>query len=166
MSGFSLERRPAGSTVAVVTALAALAALPLATLPAALVVGGLGVPLLALGAFRATESLATFGAGALFAGAALAGVAGTPPPVVLLSVAASVVAWDAAVQAADLAATLGRPAATGRPFAVHVATTAGLVSVASAVGYLAFRASAGGRPLVALVAMLAGALVLATALRT
>ncbi|WP_254546198.1 DUF7519 family protein [Halomarina pelagica] len=165
MSESVVDARPSGAAVGVATAAALVAALPLAVTPLSLPLGLSGVLLLASGTATGSERGATVGVGALLAGVVVAGLGGAGAATLLFATGASVVAWDAAAQAIDLGATLGRAADAPRPLAVHVAATAGLVAAAAALGYVTFRLSAGGRPLLALVLLLVGALALAAALR-
>lgn len=130
-----------------------------------LATGTVGVLLLGVGVVRSARRLVTLGAGAMLLGAILAGYAWVPPWAVLVSVAATVVAWDVAENAIGLGEQVGRQAETTRAELAHAGGSTA-VAVATAVGaYGVFRVVSGGQPATALVLTVAALVVLTAVLR-
>jgi hypothetical protein len=131
--------------------------------PAALV-GGVGLVALVGGLSRGVDALVSLGVLGLVLGVLVAGAAGAPAELLLVSAAASAVAWDVADQAVSLGEQVGRRADTARAEFVHAAGSALVATVAVAAAYLVFRTVAGG-PVLALALLLLGAILLASVLR-
>lgn len=131
--------------------------------PAA-VVGGAGLVALVAGLRAGVRQLVSLGVLGLILGVLVAGAVGVPAELLLVSAAASAVAWDVADQAVSLGEQVGRGADTARAELVHAAGSALVATAAVAAAYLVFRAVAGG-PVVALALLLLGAILLASVLR-
>lgn len=131
--------------------------------PAA-VVGGAGLVALVAGLRAGLRRLVSLGVLGLILGVLVAGAVGVPAELLLVSAAASAVAWDVADQAVSLGEQVGRGADTARAELVHAAGSALVATAAVAAAYLVFRAVAGG-PVVALALLLLGAILLASVLR-
>lgn len=157
MTRRAIDPRPGRAGVAVAGGLGAAAALALAASPGAALLATLGAFAVAVGTTRGSEAAATLGLLGLLVGTLLGGLAGLSAAALVVAAGASLLAWDAALQAIDLGRTLGRAADTRRPLAVHTATTAAVVAPAGALAYGAFRLADGGRPATALVLLLVGA---------
>lgn len=130
----------------------------------ALGAGAAGLLLLGGGLVRGAGASVTTGAAVLGAGALLAGLEGAPAPAVLVGVATSVLAWDAAGTAITLGDQLGRRAPTRRLEAVHLVGSLLVAGLATGVGYGLYRALTGGQPVAALVFSLVAAVLLVAAL--
>lgn len=164
MSAPPLDRSPTrvSATLALLAALAGVLALSVSG-PAVLV-GVIGTGLLALGLYRGSRAAVTLGSTGVFGGTVLAGLAGSPPELLLFVTAATVTAWDVAEFAVGLGEELGRAAETRRLELVHAGSSALVATLAAIGGVLVFRTIGRGPPL-ALVALLCGAVVLVVALR-
>jgi hypothetical protein len=162
-----VERRPERSGVALVGALALLSAATTAAVVPALALALVG----ALGVTAGTARGSGLGVGAGLAGLlgalGLAGLAGVGAEPLLVGTAAAVLAWDAGVQAIDLAATVGRAADSSRALVVHTAVSTLAAAVLAVVGYAVFRLAdaATPRPASAVVLLALGAVLLALLLR-
>jgi hypothetical protein len=166
MSGQSNPKGPTRISASIAVVAAGLAAVTglggsgwlvlLAPLGAGIVAGALWrgrVPLLAVGC-------------ACLIGAALAtGLAGGAPVRLVLSVAATFVAWDLGEHAVTLGEQLGRRAVTARLEFLHAAGAITVATVGGGIAYLSFLLAGGGQPLVALLFLLVGSFALLTALR-
>lgn len=130
----------------------------------AVAVGGVGLLALVLGLRLGAVRAVSIGAVGLFAGVLIAGAVGVPAEVLLVSAAASVVAWDVAAQAVSLGEQVGRAADTARAELVHAAGSALVATAAVAAAYVVFRVLPGGSML-ALALLLFGAVLLATVLQ-
>lgn len=126
----------------------------------ALVVGTLGVLVLVGGLGRGSTATVTLGAFGLFVGALLAAVRGAPAVPVLVSVTATVLAWDSAGRAISIGTQLGREANTARLEAVHLAGSLVVGAGTVSVGYGIYWAGTGGQPASVVLFMLIGALLL------
>jgi hypothetical protein len=159
-----LDPRPSrtGTALAGLVGLVALAAQ--APAGPAVAVGGIGLLALVGGLDRGLRRLVSIGILGLVLGVLVAGAVGLPAELLLVSAAASAVAWDVADQAMSVGTQVGRGADTARAELVHAAGSALVASVAVVVAYLVFRAVAGG-PVLALALLLAGAVLLASILR-
>lgn len=128
------------------------------------IVGGgvalLGVATLAGGLFAGSRRLATTGSAATLVGVLYAGVAGASAVALLVGVAATVIAWDAAGTAIDLGAQLGREADTARLEAIHAAGSLVAGTATAGVGYAVYLIAAGGQPTTALLLLLVAAVLL------
>lgn len=129
-----------------------------------LAVGTVGMILLVAGLVRGANAAVTSGAFALFVGAIVAGVLGAPVVPTLVSVAATVLAWDVGGSAISIGRQLGRDADTLRIETVHIAVSLVVVGTTIGVGYGLFRAGTGGQPIAALVFALLSAVLLVEAL--
>lgn len=126
----------------------------------ALGIGVVGAAILAVGVRTGSRSGTTLGCAALFVGAVIAGVQGGPVGAILLSVVATVLAWDTANMGIDLGEQLGRDAETTRLEAVHVAASTGVGVLTVGVGYLVYANAAGGYPLSALLLLVVATVLL------
>lgn len=131
----------------------------------ALVVGGLGFAVLAIGLLRGSNANVTGGAFGLFVAAVLAGVGAGPIGPVLVSVIAAVLAWDYGGTAISIGNQLGTEAETGRIEAVHMGGSALVGTVTAGVGYGLYWAGSGGKPVTALVFFVLAAVFLVQSLR-
>ena len=159
----------AGAVSLLGSAVGALAAGVSGTMQAGvLAAGGLGVVLVASGAFRGVRRHATYGGAALFLAVALPGVTAPAPvsaPPLLLGFVGAVLAWDVAEHGIGVGEQLGGETDTGRLVAVHAATTLVVGTLGAGLGYGIYVAAAGGQPISALVLLLVGALALVAAVR-
>lgn len=131
---------------------------------AALVVGTVGLLAVIVGLVRGTNTAVTGGAFGLFIGAVVAGAQGAPVVPILVSVTATVLAWDIGGNAISIGAQLGRDAETMRLEAVHI-TGSAVVGIATAgFGYGLYRTGPGEQPITALVCLLVAAVLLVVAL--
>lgn len=158
-----IERRPSrrsgGFGVAAGVVAVAAAGLYSATGGAAALVG---LAVLAGGLFAGSRRLASMGSAGTLVGVLYAGVAGAPAVALLVGVAATVIAWDAAGSAIDLGAQLGREADTARLEVVHAGGSLVVGTASAGVGYAVYLTAAGGQPMAALLLLLvAGVLLLA-----
>jgi hypothetical protein len=124
----------------------------------ALIVGSIGLVILAVGLVRGTTSTVTTGAFGLFIAAVISGTQSAPVLPILGSIVFAVVAWDTGGNAISIGEQLGRSANTLRIEIIHsvVSITVGVVIVG--VGYAIYRVSAGGQPVAAGVFLLLGAI--------
>lgn len=159
-----IERRPTrlSGRFGVVAGLVAAAAAGLYS-PTGGATALVGLAVLAGGLFAGTRRLVSIGAAGAFAGVLYAGVAGAPAVALLVGVAASVIAWDAAGTAVDLGDQLGREADTARLEAVHAAGSLVVGTAAAGVGYAVYLTAAGGQPTTALLLLLVAGLLLLAA---
>ena len=126
----------------------------------ALLVGGVGLLILASGLVRAMRPAVTTGSFGLFFASVVAGTQGAPVGSVLASVVFVVVAWDVGANAISIGAQLGRSAETIRIEAVHATATL-VVGVGTAgIGYGIYQLGTGGHPLAAITFLLLGAILL------
>jgi hypothetical protein len=150
------------------TALAALVGLVAVVTQAAggpaVAVGGVGLLSLVGGLRLGVERAVSLGAVGLFAGVLVAGAVGAPAELLLVSAAASVVAWDVASQSVSLGEQVGRAADTARAELVHAAGSALVATAAVAAAYVVFRVLPGG-PVLALALCLLGGILIASVLR-
>lgn len=156
----------ASSIAAVVAALlAALTSAPFAVL--ALPLGFGGVVILAAGLFVEEErSWVTFGAAGLFLSVLISGIDGTPVELLLVSAAATAIAWDVGQHAIGLGEQLGRHTRTWRNEALHASASTVVAMLAAALGYGIYSTVGGANP-VGAVTMLSVAIVfLVWAIRT
>jgi hypothetical protein len=161
-----ITRRPAtaGVSLSMVAATVGFVGVALAAAGAA-APAAVGVVVLALGLYRGSRRVVTFGASALFVGIVYAGVQGGAAEPLLLAALGTVVSWDAGEYAIGVGEQLGRDADTTRLTLVHSATTL-LVGVAgAAVVYAVYLSVGGSQPVAALVLVLLGAIALVAALR-
>lgn len=160
-----IERTPPPSVrwVALAAALVAAGASGLAS-ALALGVAAIGVVVLAAGVVRGVGAGASIGGALLGVAGLLAGVRGASPLLVVGSVLAAVVAWDAATSAVDLGRQVGSEADARRALGVHVGATAGVGLLVAGASYGLFRVAAGGQPVAALVLLLAAAVLAVLAL--
>jgi len=131
---------------------------------AALVVGTLGLTLVAVGLVRGARAAVTVGAFGLFVGGIVAGVRGAPVVPVLVGVTCSVLAGDVGASAISIGRQLGRDADTTRLEAVHVTASVAVGVGTAGVGYGLYRAGTGEQPIAALVFLLLAAVLLVEAL--
>lgn len=164
MSTPAIDRSPARTSSALALGTAIVGALALAISMSALVVGVLGVVVLAVGLYRGSQAAVTLGGVGLFCGVLLAGFAGIPPELLLVATAATIVSWDIATFGIDIGAELGQSAETTRAELVHAGASALVAFVAATIGVLVYRLAGGGPALVP-IALLCGAVVLAVFLR-
>ena len=130
----------------------------------AVIVGGVGLVALVAGLRRGVRRLVSLGVFGLLLGVLVAGAVGVPTELLLVSAAASAVAWDVADQAVSLGRQVGRGADTSRAELVHAAGSALVATLAVTAAYLVFTAVTGG-PVVALALLLIGAVLLASVLQ-
>ena len=106
------------------------------------------------------------GVAGILAGVIAAGVAeATTPELMLISVVASLVAWDVAQNAMDLGEQIGRGSRTRRAEVVHAAGTAMIATLSAGVAYGLFRVAGGGRPPAAVLLLVLGAVLVTWAIR-
>lgn len=130
----------------------------------ALAIGTPGLILLVVGLVRGVNRPVTLGAFGLFVGALVAGTQSAPPVPILISVTATVIAWDAGGSAISIGKQLGRDGDTVRIEAVHL-TASGVVGVVTAgLGYGLYLTGTGEQPIAALVFLLIAAVLLVEAL--
>lgn len=126
----------------------------------ALVLGGCGVALVLAGIARGSRSTISAGSATLFVGAVTAGTQGAPAGPILVSVTATVLAWDAGTAALEVGAQLGREAPTARVELTHLAGSAGVGVFTAGFGYLVYATATGGQPLSTLVVLVVATVVL------
>lgn len=127
-------------------------------------VAALGLPLLAIGAFRGRRDLVSGGGLLVVAGAVLGGALGAPVSTVVAATAAAFVAWDVGEHGVGLGTQVGARARTRQAVATHAAASALVAGGTAVVAVLVFTAGPSGRPLGALVLLLAGAVLIAVTL--
>lgn len=135
----------------------AIIAIPLAVGGVAMIAGGLF--------WRANRRWVTIGTVSLYLSPVIAGGFGVPPALLLLSVLASLLAWNFGMHALDLGEQIGRHSRTRRNEVIHlsVITIVGLLS--GGVGFAAYTLSGAGQPLAALGMLILGGVFLAWAMR-
>ena len=159
-----LDPRPTRTGTAVAGLVGLVAVATQAVGGPAVLLGGTGLLALVLGLRAGVRPAVSLGVLGLFLGVLVAGAVGVPTELLLVSAAASAVAWDVADQALSLGEQVGRGADTARAELVHAAGSALVASVAVAAAYLVFSAVAGG-PVLALALLLLGGVLLASVLR-
>ncbi|WP_435077087.1 DUF7519 family protein [Halococcus sp. AFM35] len=164
MSTPAIDESPPRASTAIAVGVAIVGALALAVSGPAFAVGAVGVVGLGVGLRSVSRAAVTLGTVGLFCGTVLAGLAGGPPPLLLVATAATIVAWDVAEFAIGLGETVGRAADTRRAELVH-AGASGALALAGAGGGLVIYRLAGGGPTLVPIALLCGAVVLVIALR-
>ncbi|SNZ17078.1 hypothetical protein SAMN06269185_2881 [Natronoarchaeum philippinense] len=155
------------STIAAVGAavLAALTSAPFALL--ALPVGLAGAGAVGAGLIVAeSRTWVAVGVGALFLSVLISGGFGTPVELLLVSMVATVLAWDFGHNAISLGEHVGRHSTTRRNEIIHGAATTIAASLAAAVGYGVYAIAGGGQPVAALSLLLFGIVFLIWAIRT
>ena len=163
-----IDHRPtrASSIAAVLAAvIAALTSAPFAILAAPVGFGGAVIIAAGLFAGDGNRAWVTIGAVGLFLSVLIAGGFGTPPELLLLSMAATILAWNFGQNAIGLGDQLGRHSKTRRNEIVHASVSVIVAIIVAGFGYLIYAAAAGGQPLAALGMMLVGAVVLIWAIR-
>jgi len=159
-----LDPRPSETGTALAGLVGLVAVVTQAAAGPAVVVGGVGLLALVVGLGRGADRLVSLGVLGLILGVLVAGALGTPAELLVVSAAASAVAWDVAAQAVSLGEQVGRAADTARAELVHAAGSTLVATVAVTAAYLVFRTVAGG-PVLALALLLLGAILLASVLR-
>jgi hypothetical protein len=159
-----LDARPSGTGTAIAGLVGFVAVAAQAPGGPAVAVGGVGLVALVGGLRQGARRVVSLGVLGLLVGVLVAGAVGLPTELLLVSAAASAVAWDVADQAVSLGEQVGRRADTARAEFVHAAGSALVATVAVAAAYLVFRTVAGG-PVLALALLLLGAILLASVLR-
>lgn len=124
----------------------------------------LGIPLLAIGAFRGRRGLVSAGGILVVLGAVLGGAFGAPTATVVAATAAAFVAWDVGEHGVSLGEQIGAHARTRHAVITHAAGSAIVAGATSVVAVVAFTAGPSGRPLSALLLLLAGAVIVTIAL--
>jgi len=118
-----------------------------------------GIAVLASGLFMGANRLrVTMGAAGLFLSVLIAGLFGTGPEILLVSGAATVLAWNFGQNAISLGEQIGASSRTRRNEIIHASAATIVAMVGAGVGYGVYVIGSGGRP-VAAVGMLALALV-------
>lgn len=148
----------AGFLAAVTSAPFSMLAVPLGFGGVAIVAGGLFV--------RKDRSWVTFGAAGLFLSVLISGLFGTPSEMLLISAAATVLAWDLGQHAISIGDQLGRHSDTWRNEALHGSATAIVAMLSAASGYVVYSAAGGGRPVAAVVLLSIAIVLLAWTIRT
>jgi hypothetical protein len=159
-----LDPRPSRTGTAVAGLVGFVAVTAQAVGGPAVAVGGVGLVALVAGLRRGIRRLVSLGVFGLLLGVLVAGAVGVPTELLLVSAAASAVAWDVADQAVSLGEQVGRGADTARAELVHAAGSALVATLAVTAAYLVFTAVTGG-PVVALALLLVGATLLASVLQ-
>ena len=159
-----LDPRPSRTGTAVAGLVGFVAVAAQAVAGPAVVVGGVGLLALVAGLRRGVRRLVSLGVFGLLLGVLVAGAVGVPTELLLVSAAASAVAWDVADQAVSLGEQVGRGADTSRAELVHAAGSALVATLAVTAAYLVFTAVTGG-PVLALALLLLGAILLASVLQ-
>ncbi|WP_459190695.1 DUF7519 family protein [Halosimplex sp. J119] len=133
----------------------------------ALPLGFGGIAVLASGLFMGSSRLrVTMGAAGLFLSVLIAGLFGTGPEILLVSAAATILAWNFGQNAISLGEQIGSSSRTRRNEIIHASAATIVAMVATGVGYGVYLIGSGGRPMAA-VGMLSLALVfLIWAIRT
>ena len=167
MSDAGIDRSPdrTGVLLTAAAALGAVASLAVAGVPSALALGVVGVVVLLGAAAVGHRRGLDWGALVAFGGVLLAGIGGARAGPLLVSMVATVVAWDAGEQAISVGEQLGRAAPTRRATVVHVAASTLVGAGGAAVGYGVYRLAGGGRPASALALLLLGGVLITWALR-
>ena len=128
---------------------------PLVAIP----LGLIGLAFLAIGLLAGARRALGISLGVLFFAAMVAGGFGTPPELVLLSVAGAIVAFDVGENGITVGEQLGRDAATSRGEAVHAAGSVVVGVFGAALGAATFRAVGDGHPVVGVLLLLTGIVV-------
>lgn len=131
----------------------------------AIVAGAVGVLVMTVGLVRWSPRLLTVGATSLFGSLLVAGVLGMAPEYLLGAAFLTAMAWDAGLLAVGLAEEVGRDVSTLRVEVVRLSSSAVVLAVGGASGYLVFRHVSGNHPMLALVALLFGAIMILAALQ-
>lgn len=154
------------SLLAVVAAvIAAITSAPFALIALPLGLGGIAA---VAGGLYVTESRTwiTLGAISLFLSVIAVGGFGTPVEILLISTAATILAWDLGQYAIGLGEQVGRHSRTSRNEAIHAAISVIVATIAASVGYLTYVAAGGGRPAAAVSLLVFGLLFLIWAIRS
>lgn len=163
----TVDRRPSrfGLLLSTAAALTAVGVLLLVSPGGAVLVlaGGLA---LALGVERDVSALRGVALAAMLCGVVLAGLVSDHVVVVLVAVVAVAVAHDAADNAVDVGAQLGRATRTRRAEAVHAAGTVLVGAAGALVGYAVFASVGGGKPVATVVLLVVGALLVQVTFRS
>ena len=156
----------ASSIAAVGAALvAALTSAPFSIL--ALPVGFGGVAIVAGGLFlKGNRSWVTIGSAGLFLSALISGGFGTPIEILIVSMAATLLAWNLGQHAIGLGEQLGRNVETSRNEAIHGSAALIVSLLAAGLGYLVYSSVSGGKPVAALGVVLLGTVFLVWTIRT
>jgi hypothetical protein len=160
----AIDRSPPRLSVALALGVALVGVLTLVVSGPALGVGILGLAITGISLARGSQAAVTLGSAGVFCGVLLAGLAGSPPELLLFATAAVVVAWDIATFAIGLGEELGRAADTTRLELVHAGASGALALLVAAGGTAVYRL-AGSGPTLASIALLCGAVVLVVFLR-
>lgn len=159
----TLDRTPPTLSVQLVAVLAAVAALPLLLGGAVAGLGLLGAVGLVGGTRSGRRPLVTGGAAALALAALLAGLVGVDPVAVLVSVAATLVAWDVGEHAVGLAEQVGQ-ATTRRSELAHAGASGLLAATVGTLGALVYFLGDTVRPTLVVVLLVLGAVLVVAAL--
>jgi hypothetical protein len=151
-------------TVAALAAATALAALAGPGSVAALAATAIGVVGLAVGLTRGDRRIAALGALALLAGVLAAGVAGSPPLLLLPATAVALLAWAFATGAFAAREEL-RGGTVERSEVLHVATATGTGALATGAAYGLYRTVTVGASVLGVTLLLVAAVTLGLALR-
>lgn len=146
--------------------IAAITSAPFALLSLPLGIGGVGI--LAGGLFRGdgNRGWVALGTVSLFLSVLIAGGFGTPPELLLVSMATTVLAWNFGQNAIGLGEQIGRHSETQRNEVIHCAVATIVAMVVAGFGYTVFSVAGGGQPLGALTMVLFGLIFLIWAIRT
>lgn len=144
-----------GQLLALVPAVLAVAAA--GTGSSSLLVTTVAAVVLVLGVRVGSRAVATVAAIALFGGVLLAGVQGGSIVQVTAGAAATIVAWDAATYAIDVAGQLGADANATDLLLVHTATTTVFAALVGIGAVAIYWTSRGGEPTTAVALLLAAA---------
>lgn len=146
-------------------AAALLAAAALAPVAVAVATGVAATAVVAVGLRVGSRRVLGAGVAVLVVALLLGGVAGTPPELLLVAAAATVLAWDVGDTTLTVGEQLGRTARTARLELVHAAASLAVAAVGAALAYAVFRLAGGGRPMLAVVLLLLGATLIVASLR-
>lgn len=124
----------------------------------------LGIPVLALGAFRGRRALVSAGGLLVVVGAVLGGAFGAPTATVIAATAAAFVAWDVGEHGVGLGEQVGTRARTRHAVLTHAAGSALVAGGTAVVAVAVFTAGPSGRPLSALLLLLVGAVIVTVVL--
>lgn len=160
-----INRSPAQLSSAFAVTAAAIALLTTIPSVAGVAFGVAGIGSVTAGLVRGSRRLVTLGAGALFGGVLLAGLAGASVESLLVGTAAVVLVWDVGEQAINVGEQLGRAAVTARGETAHAAASTVVGASGVGLGYAVYVLTTGGQPMTALVFLLLSAVLFASALR-
>lgn len=148
----------AGIVAAVTSAPFVLLALPLGIGGVAMIAGGLF--------YRPNRTWISVGAVCLYLSPVIAGGFGVPSELLLVSVIASLLAWNFGQYAMDLGEQIGRHSPTQRNEVIHISVVMIVAVLAGTVGYAVYTAAGRGQPVAALTMLLFGGILLTWAIRT